>query len=199
MKNALFIAPHVDDSEISCGGTIAKLVEKGIDVCVVTFSHIYGEKNLMHEFQVSMDSLGIADYDLYGMSTRYFNQNTQTVAEKLRYLEDQKWDMVFTTDPNDRHPDHATIGRETIRIFGNSSIVTYCSPFNSLSMDENYYIEISEAHLEKKLAALACYKSQQHRTYMQPEVVRANAVVRGLQSGFKLAEAFRVVKLRDAI
>ena len=37
-KRALVLAPHTDDGEFGCGGTMARLVEEGADVRYVAFS-----------------------------------------------------------------------------------------------------------------------------------------------------------------
>ena len=34
----LVLAPHTDDGEIGCGGTIARFIEEGADVYYVAFS-----------------------------------------------------------------------------------------------------------------------------------------------------------------
>ena len=39
-KSALVLSPHTDDAELGCGGTIAKLVEKGWTVHVIYFSAV---------------------------------------------------------------------------------------------------------------------------------------------------------------
>ena len=38
MKRALVLAPHTDDGEFGCGGTMARLVEGGCEVRYVAFS-----------------------------------------------------------------------------------------------------------------------------------------------------------------
>ncbi|HEY2326527.1 MAG TPA: PIG-L family deacetylase, partial [Gaiellaceae bacterium] len=38
VKRALVLAPHTDDGEFGCGGTMARLVEAGADVRYVAFS-----------------------------------------------------------------------------------------------------------------------------------------------------------------
>lgn len=194
----LFIGAHTDDVEISCGGTIAKFLEHGHRVAVLACSQQFSELNLLSEFEDAMKVLNPSVYWAHYFRVRHFDSERQKILDFFRTLIED-CDMVFCHDNNDVHQDHSTIGFEAVRAFKTQSIFMYASPFNSLAMDENYHIEISEAHLEKKLAALACYKSQQHRAYMAPKVVRANAIIRGLQSGFKYAEAFKVVKLRDSI
>ena len=37
-KRALVLAPHTDDGEFGCGGTMARLVEEGAEVRYVAFS-----------------------------------------------------------------------------------------------------------------------------------------------------------------
>ena len=37
-QRALVLAPHTDDGEFGCGGTMARLVEEGTDVRYVAFS-----------------------------------------------------------------------------------------------------------------------------------------------------------------
>ena len=37
-ERALVLAPHTDDGEFGCGGTMARLVEEGTDVRYVAFS-----------------------------------------------------------------------------------------------------------------------------------------------------------------
>ena len=38
VRRALVLAPHTDDGEFGCGGTMARLVEAGADVRYVAFS-----------------------------------------------------------------------------------------------------------------------------------------------------------------
>ena len=37
-KNILVLAPHTDDGEFGCGGTIAKLIDQGKNVFYAAFS-----------------------------------------------------------------------------------------------------------------------------------------------------------------
>ena len=38
MRRVLVLAPHTDDAELGCGGTIARLLRDGVDVFVAAFS-----------------------------------------------------------------------------------------------------------------------------------------------------------------
>ena len=37
-RTALVLAPHTDDGEFGCGGTMARLIESGVEVTYVAFS-----------------------------------------------------------------------------------------------------------------------------------------------------------------
>ena len=38
IKNVLILAPHTDDGEFGCGGSIVKLIDSGAEVYYVAFS-----------------------------------------------------------------------------------------------------------------------------------------------------------------
>ena len=49
MDNILILAPHTDDGEIGCGGTIAKYIEQNKNVYYVAFS-IARKSSMQHNF-----------------------------------------------------------------------------------------------------------------------------------------------------
>src|ERR1700733_12626407 len=66
MQRVLVLAPHTDDAELGCGGTIARLLREGEDVFVAAFSTAEGSlppgtapTRLRDEFLTAMQSLGI--------------------------------------------------------------------------------------------------------------------------------------------
>ena len=38
LKKVLVVAPHTDDAEFGCGGTIARMIDEGLDVHIAAFS-----------------------------------------------------------------------------------------------------------------------------------------------------------------
>jgi hypothetical protein len=56
---------------------------------------------------------------------------------------------------------------------------------------------VNDSHLKAKQNALKQYQSQSHRTYMNDELVRSLAIVRGIQSNSSYAEAFEVCFLKS--
>jgi hypothetical protein len=70
----------------------------------------------------------------------------------------------------------------------------YEVPWNNLDFRTSCFVEISDNDLEMKMAALAKYESQKHRTYADAQFVRSLALTRGVQIGKRYAETFEVVR-----
>ena len=91
----LLVAPHTDDVELGCGGTVARAVEGGANVYVVVFStveeSVSGEPvtQLQDEFIRSMKSLGVRGDRLIveGYPVRRLHSYRQEVLDKLIELE----------------------------------------------------------------------------------------------------------------
>lgn len=189
----LFLGSHVDDCDTSCGGTIRKLIIQGHFVHVISFTEEYDETNLYHEFEESMKTIGGVDaYQTYQFKTRELHKDRQEIADLINYWSDGV-DCVFTHSQRCKHPDHRVIGEESLRVV-KCSLITYEQPWN-MNEQSNYYVAIYQEQLDRKIAALACYKSQAHRPYMQPDFIRAHARYNGIKCGKLYAEGFKVVRL----
>lgn len=192
MNKYLFLVAHVDDAEISCGGTIAKLIEQGHFIHVISFTERYAGESLYNEFEASMKTLGVEFYQTYDFKTRELHKSIVEIADLARYWSSE-FDFVFTHTPTDRHIDHRTVAEQVIRVV-NGSLLTFINPYNG-DGDSNFFMEISKEHLEKKMQSIACYKSQEDRLYILPRFTNANAIWNGLKCGKLYAEGFRVHRL----
>lgn len=191
MSNILFIGAHVDDVNLSCGGTITKLNNSLNDITIVSLSRIYNGIDLRDEF----DSANCAAHDclLYDFKTRDFDKIRQNILELL--LDFKGYDYVFTHSPFDMHQDHAVVGQESIRAFKHTNLITYCADWNTRNFTRNYFIKLQTKHIENKVVMLACYKSQIHRNYMQTDYTWANAINTGVICAAKYAESFQAINL----
>jgi hypothetical protein len=54
---------------------------------------------------------------------------------------------------------------------------------------------LDERHVERKIAALARYESQQHRRYTNPEYIRNVARTHGVNVNRDFAEVFQVYRI----
>ena len=60
-----------------------------------------------------------------------------------------------------------------------------------------HWLRREHRHLERKAAALACYASQQHRRYADPEYVWNLARTHGININREYAEVFQVYRVVD--
>ncbi len=204
-KRVLVLAPHTDDGELGCGGTIAKLLEHNNDVYYAAFSacQLSVQKEfpadiLITEVKQATAELGIkpSNLILYDWQVRTFNFHRQEILDKMIKLKSEiRPEVVFMPSINDIHQDHYTITNEAMRAFKFSTILNYELPWNNFSFNSTCFVPLEEAHVNKKVKALSLYKSQASRTYTGDEFIRSLARVRGTQIEQQYAETFEVTRL----
>ena len=204
VKKVMILAPHTDDGEFGCGGTIAKLVEKGALVYYVAFSS--AEKSvpagfprdiLKKEVKKATLKLGIRPDNLILLDheVRCFPSQRQEILEEMIKLKKEiSPQLVFLPSINDTHQDHRTIAEEGFRAFKDCTMLGYEVPWNNLTFTTNGFSALDEKQVSRKIDALKCYRSQASRQYSSGEFIRSLARTRGTQIGTKYAEAFEVVR-----
>ncbi len=204
-KKVLVLAPHTDDGELGCGGTIAKLIEQGSEVFYVAFSACeqsvlpqFPKDVLITEVKAATQILGIKpeNLTLFKYDVRTFNYHRQEILDDIIKLKANiDPDLVFVPSPNDIHQDHATISNEAIRAFKFTSILCYELPWNNFTFSTTCFFHLDEKHIEIKVEALKKYQSQASRPYANEEFLRSLARTRGVQIDTRYAEVFEVVRL----
>jgi N-acetylglucosamine malate deacetylase 1 len=204
MKRVLILAPHTDDGEYGCGGSINKFIENGSEVYYVAFSAcqqsvlqdlpsdilITEVKSATKVLGVKTSNLILLDYEV-----RTFNYRRQEILDDIIKIRNEiNPDLIFLPSLHDIHQDHYTIAFEGIRAFKFSTILSYEMPWNNFTFNTTTFITLEERHLEKKIKALNEYKSQKHRPYSNEGFIRSLAGVRGVQIGVKYAEVFEVIR-----
>jgi N-acetylglucosamine malate deacetylase 1 len=203
-QRVLILAPHTDDGEFGCGGTIYKMINDGVDVFYAAFSAC--EQSVLKEFpadvlitevKAATKVLGIKEKNLklFNYDVRTFNFRRQEILDDLIKLRTEiAPTLVFMPSVNDIHQDHHTIANEGLRAFKFSSILCYEVPWNNFTFNTSSFVHLKEEHIQKKIDALKEYRSQSHRTYANEEFIRALARTRGVQIGTQYAETFDVVR-----
>ena len=204
VSRILILAPHTDDGELGCGGTIVKMLREGHQVYYVAFSTAddsvpegFPKNQLEVEVRKAVEVLGIPAENLiiYRYTVRKLSYVRQEILEQLTVLKDElRPDLVFLPSSKDIHQDHITIHQEGLRAFKFCSILGYELIWNNRSFDTDCFIEITADDLQQKIRALDMYVTQRGKSYMNPEFIRALALVRGTQIGVSYAEAFEVVR-----
>lgn len=203
-ENILFLAPHTDDCELGCGGTIAKFVEEGRDVHVAAFSIAedsvpegFSPDELAKEFGEAMRVLGVPDANqhIFKFRVRHFPHYRQEILDQIVLLRKLiAPDLVFVPSPNDIHQDHQVITAEGLRVFKKVSILGYELPWNNIIFETRSFVKLEPRHLDLKVEALNCYRTQRHRSYLDEEFLRSLARTRGTQFESNYAEAYEVLR-----
>ncbi len=203
-QRALVLAPHTDDGELGCGGSITRLIEEGTEVHYVAFSICTKSlppplppDTLEKEVKVATKILGIppANLILYDFDVRRFKEFRQDILEKLIDIRAKvNPDLVFLPTPADIHQDHQVISEEGLRAFKHTSILGYELPWNNVSFSTDCFIKLESRHVENKVKALNAYSSQKHRSYLNDNFIRSLATIRGVQITSLYAEAFQVIR-----
>ncbi|MBK8300759.1 MAG: PIG-L family deacetylase [Chitinophagaceae bacterium] len=203
-KKILVLAPHTDDGELGCGGSIAKFCADGKEVyyaafclCSKSLPAMLPANTLELECRKATATLGIppANLILFNYEVRELPQSRQQILEELLQLNKRiNPDLVLLPAASDIHQDHQVIHQEGMRAFKNVTFAGYELPWNNYSFRTNFFIRLSEVQLNKKVDSLKSYQSQSQRNYMQEDFTRSLAKVRGVQANAEYAEAFEIYK-----
>ncbi len=201
----LVIAPHTDDGELGCGGTMAKLTEEGRDVFYVAFSiceesvpEPFPKDILATEVMDATSCLGVPESNVIikRYPVRHFPTERQAILQDLVSLrEELQPDLIFCPSWHALHQDHRTVAEEALRAFKRVSLLGYDMPWDVITFSTTAFFTLEERHIDKKIASLKHYKSQQHRDYVSQDEIRGLAWTRGAQIQADFAEAFEVMRL----
>ncbi|MBI4652029.1 bacillithiol biosynthesis deacetylase BshB1 [Candidatus Desantisbacteria bacterium] len=214
--DVLAIGAHRDDIELSCGGTIIKLVDEGYEVGVLDLTQ--GEagtrgtaKERAREAKNAAKCMGITLRKNLYLPDAGVN-NTEAAQHKIIHiLRKYQPDMVIIPYWEGRHPDHYKTsilsyescffsGLSKLKIGGlahRPSKIVYYMAFQETH--PSFIIDITE-QFQKKMEAIKCYKSQfsdseDGKNIFMPandifELLEARARVYGAIIGKKYGEAF---------
>ncbi len=204
-QRVLVLAPHTDDGEFGCGGTMARLADAGADVRYVAFSIAtkslppgFPPDTLAREVREATTVLGIPEERLtvHDFDVRTFPEHRQEILELLIALwEEWAPDAVFQPSVHDVHQDHQVVAAEGLRAFKRTTILGYEIPWNNYDFSYQAYVALGREHIERKAASLSKYASQQHRRYADPEYIWSIARTHGVNVNRDYAEVFEVYRV----
>lgn len=202
MSTILALAPHPDDIEIGCGGTLAVHIDRGDDVhlFVATEGDIGGSAEIRKsEQQRSAEILGIHEIHWGGCSDTSLPQQSMALMATLEKIMQQvQPDTVYVNYRDDTHQDHralAQIANSVTRYIPN--VLAYEAP-SSIGFDPTLFMDISDT-MSRKIEALEAHASQVERTHVKLNIVEialATAHFRGVQGKLSCAEGFMPVRMR---
>jgi len=200
----LAISPHTDDAELGAGGAMARWLREGRQVHLAAFS--IAERSvaeglpadvLLGESRESAAVLGVpaADLTTHRFEVRRFPESRQDILEALIGLREKlQPELVLLPASGDIHQDHQTIANEGLRAFKHTSILGYELPWNLRDFRPGVFVILEKEDVDRKVAAVQCYRSQASRPYCDSDFIYGLARVRGVQAQTRHAEAFECVR-----
>lgn len=172
----LAIAAHPDDIEITCGGTLIKMVKRGRAVGALDLTRgemgTHGDENdRAKEASDAARIMGLAyrgNAEIEDAAVENNQENRLRVAAIIRATRPE---LVILPHWEQRHPDHfacSKLGYDACYLAGLKKLpldgephrprkIVYASYFRNI--DHSFLVDISE-EFEKKCEAVAAYKSQ---------------------------------------
>jgi len=176
--DVLAIAAHPDDIELICGGTLIRAQMLGrstgiIDLAAGEMASRGTPELRAKEAAKAAKVMGVAVRENLGFPDGGIQNTPETRAKLAVAIRQLKPRIVITHSQHGRHPDHPVVAqlvRDACFVAGLKKVEPKVAPhrplkvIHALSFREDnqkptFVVDISEA-FEKKLEAIACYKSQ---------------------------------------
>ncbi|MCP3684507.1 MAG: PIG-L family deacetylase, partial [bacterium] len=101
-------------------------------------------------------------------------------------------DIVFCPSEKDLHQDHATVGKEAMREFRDTTLLAYDNPWKFFDFKPDVFVRMNALTLERKIEAVQCYESQKGKKFCDKEAIKSWAITRGALVRLEYAEAFEL-------
>lgn len=174
----LAIAPHRDDAELTCGGTLALEAGRGRRVGVLDLTQgemgTRGSAELRaREAEAAAAVLGLAVRRNLELPDAGIENTAETRRRLARVLRELRPQVVIAPAPRGRHPDHrvaAQLVRDACFLAGLAKLdpaspphrprkVLHAITYREDHVKPTFVVDISDS-FEAKLAAIRCYASQ---------------------------------------
>ncbi|MCZ6698148.1 MAG: PIG-L family deacetylase [Planctomycetota bacterium] len=216
----VFTAPHPDDLEIGCGGTIALLVKKGYRVGMVHMTNgeptpLGDPKTRMKEMKAAADVLGVAACEMIDLPNRVLMDGPEprfALAAVIRRFRPRVLVGIAGRTVS-ASPDHyqAQLITEATRFysqltkwddrFGNTAphrvdhliYRPISRAANPVSWPAQFVVDISDT-IDQKIQAVSCYKSQfpPERMEFMEHYLRSASGYEGGGCGYRYGELYAV-------
>jgi LmbE family N-acetylglucosaminyl deacetylase len=223
MKRVLVVAAHPDDEVLGCGATISKYSRRGVQFTVLFIAEgsscrfsdpvcadsLAAIASRTQQAVKSLASLGVKDYHFNGFPCGRLDQVPIIEINKIIEQAIRKFnpDTVLTHSALDANNDHRIVCRATVMATrpGTKNRISRLLSYEVLSSSEwafgeaftpTSFEQIAEQDLTLKWQALSAYESEV-KAYPFPrseQGLRALAMIRGMQAGVPLAEAFYIIR-----
>jgi bacillithiol biosynthesis deacetylase BshB1 len=179
--DVIFFGAHPDDTELSCGGTIIKLVESGKKTGIIDLTR--GELSTRGtkitratETKNACKVLGVKNRENLGLKDAGIENTFTNRLKVIKQIRKYKPAIIFLPYPSDRHPDHihtSELVKESAFYSGLAKLKTrykrklqaHHRPskmiyyMQTYTFEPSFIVDITE-QFDRKMKAVKCYHSQ---------------------------------------
>jgi len=183
--HAMAMAAHPDDVELSCSGTLIKLVKSGYRVGVLDLTRgEMGTRGTPEQREAEAAEaariMGLVVRENAGCPDGFLKNDQETVMMVIRMLRQWRPALWIVPCTEERHPDHAAAGRiglEAAFLAGLRKIETGQKPFRPtwtlqyfcrLDTAYSFIVDVSDT-FDDKLKAIQAYRSQFDQSSKEPQ------------------------------
>lgn len=208
VRRVLVLAAHPDDAEVSVGGTIARLRQRGAEVVVVNFTTSeYSAEGAERRRQAAAEAQRILRHRLLWAEEGRHNQVEDIPEYRVVALVDgivkaERPDAVLAPWEGDSHGDHVRLARAAVASSRrwDADLYAYCpGEFRTSCFQRfqpNVFVDIGP-FVAQKLAAVRAYNraGQSTRPLDEDALARISAYY-GALSGLESAEGLLLLRAR---
>lgn len=219
----LVIGPHPDDELLGCGGTLLRKSKEGNIigwVLMTAISEEYGwsaQKMKLRDVEIERirDGINVSKNNFFplGFETTKLDQvpKETLISSISKIFTKFEPEEILLPYPGDAHSDHrltfeaVSACTKWFRYPSVKRVLVYETPSETdfgldptnKSFNPNVYIDITD-YFDEKIKLLKIYKSEIGKFPFPRSIENINALgkLRGSQSGYKVAEAFMLLKER---
>lgn len=207
----LAIGAHLDDIEITCGGTLMQAIDNGHQVKAVVlsksgyknFDGIVGrtDEDAVSEGKNAMEILRVEDFTVLDFPNKYMQFSGDMVEALDKIISEYDPDMIFTHHPQDTHQDHVAVSHSTIAAARRKNNIYFYEPVypsgrSYVPFKPQLFIPLLKCQVEDKLEALRMHVTEYNKFGKEDWLknVEARARFRGSEVGREFAECFEVLR-----
>jgi LmbE family N-acetylglucosaminyl deacetylase len=199
-RRVCFLGAHPDDIELGAGALISQITGQAEVMCVTLSDNQKNPalKTIVEEHRRSMAVLGVPEQNVVvgEFETRRFPHFRQEILEYMININRTfRPEIVFVHTKADIHQDHATVTEEALRAFRGTTVLGFDVLRSSYGFFPNFLVEVSEEDVERKLCALAEYKTYAGKYYFNPDITRSTLVRWGAIAERPYAEGFDILRV----
>jgi len=196
-NRVLAIGAHPDDVEIGCGGALARHLENGDQIYILTLSDGKqgGETTLRR--QESENAAQMIDASLFwgGLHDTQITDGQSTISVIENVINQVNPTIVYTHTQKDSHQDHRnTFNATLVAARKVKNLFCYQSPSTTIDFRPTSFTDITD-FMSAKLKLISAYETQTTKcSYLAADLIDSTARYWGRFAGNRKVEPFEIIR-----